>query len=230
MRSRAPLRNRLHAAELLVDKLTDYRGCRPVLLAIPRGAVPMARVIADALEGELDVIQVRKIGAPSNPELAVGAIDESGGLFAASHANGCGADAAFLQRAGARELGRMAQRRELWMPGRQPIALSRRTVIVVDDGVATGASMIAALRSIRRHKPARLVCAVAVAPSDALLEIAARADEVVCPLTPQWFGTIRQWYGDFAPVTDKQIVVALRSGDAAVPRAPRRSEARAAPA
>lgn len=229
MRSRAPFRNRQHAAERLVEQLEGYRGCHPLVLGVPRGAVPMARLVADALGGELDIEQVRKIGAPSNPQLAVAAIDESGGLFTARHAGGCGADAGYLQRSGAREVARMAERRRLWIPQRAPVSRTRRTVIVVDDGIATGASMLAALRSIRRHKPARLICAVAVAPSDALREVAQRADEIVCLSSPLWFGTIGQWFGDFSAVTDKQVALALRTDTAVAARRARCDTASAAP-
>lgn len=227
MRSRAPFRNRQHAAELLVEQLDAYRGSHPLVLGLPRGGVPMARLVADALGGEVDIEQVRKIGAPSNPQLAVAAIDEAGGLFIARHAAGCGADAGYLQRSGAREVARMAERRLLWKPPRPPLSRTRRTVIVIDDGIATGASMLAALRSVRRHKPTRLICAVAVAPSDALREVAQRADEVVCLSSPLWFGTIGQWFGDFTAVTDKQVAQALRTEAAAATRRARGEAVRA---
>jgi putative phosphoribosyl transferase len=209
MRDSAPFRDREQAAELLAADLAGYRGRHPLVLALPRGAVPMARLIADAIGGELDVIQVRKIGAAWNPELAVAAIDESGRMLVARHARECGATAQYLERAGARELERMRRRRALWTPLRSPIDPAGRIVIVVDDGIATGSTMLAALQAMRRQRPARLVCAVAVAPPDGLREVAAHADEVVCLLEPEPFGSVGMWFRDFREVSDEDVSAIL---------------------
>jgi putative phosphoribosyl transferase len=209
MRDSAPFRDREQAAELLAAELADCRVHRPLVLALPRGGVPMARLIADALDGDLDIVQVRKVGAPWNAELAVAAIDETGRMLVADHARECGADRAWLEQAGERELARMRQRRALWTPGQLPIDPAGRLVIVVDDGIATGTTMRAALRAIRLHRPAELICAVAVAPADGIDEVAAEADRMVCLLKPEWFGSVGMWFRDFHQVSDADVAAIL---------------------
>lgn len=210
-------RDRGDAARQLAQALAAYRGQHPLILAIPRGAVPMGRVLAASLGGDLDVTLVRKLGAPGNPELAVGAVDESGWTYVAPHAREVGADAPYLAREKSRQLDVIARRRALYTPDRPPIDPAGRVVIVIDDGLATGATMIAALHAIRQRHPAKLVCAVPVAARDSLAHVRDYADEVVCPYPILEFGGISQFYGEFTQVDDEEVVAALRRAGAPAP-------------
>jgi predicted phosphoribosyltransferase len=201
--------SRLDAGKRLAKVLAAYRGRNPLVLAIPRGAVEMGAVIARELEGELDVVLVRKLRAPYQPELAVGAIDETGWTYVARHAAGAGADRAHLAREKAEQLELLRRRRAQYTPARAPADPAGRIAIVVDDGIATGASMIAALHSVRARKPAKLVCAVPVAASESLEQVRPYADEVVCLEAPENFMAVGQFYRDFAQVEDEEVVALL---------------------
>lgn len=202
--------NREEAARRLAQALQHYRGQRPLVLAIPRGAVPMARHIAQALQGEFDVVLVRKLRAPHQPELAIGAIDETGWAYLAPHAASTGADAAYIAAEKQRQLQLIRQRRAQYTPLRAPIDPAGRIVIVVDDGLATGATMIAALHALRQRQPARLICAVPVAPPETVEKIRPLADELICLETPTWFQAVGQFYRDFAQVEDEEVIALLR--------------------
>jgi len=165
--------------------------------------------VADALGGEFDVVLVRKLGAPGRPELAVGAVDEAGWTHVAPHAAAVGADAAYLDAERSRQLATIRERRARYTPLRPPIDPAGRVVIVLDDGLATGSTMIAALHGLRARGPARLVCAVPVAPPDTLRRVAADADGVVCLDSPPWFEAVGQFYDDFAQVGDDEVIAAL---------------------
>jgi putative phosphoribosyl transferase len=204
-----PFADRLQAAALLAQALAHWRGRNPLVLAVPRGAVPMARVIADALGGELDIVQVRKIGAPLNPEYALGAVDESGWRWLSTAAQSC--DPATIDAIATREIQRMRERRAQWAGDRAPIDPAGRVVIVVDDGLATGASMIAALHAVRARQPAHLVCAVAVAAPESLERVRPHADELVCLAAPPDFEAVGQFYRDFRQVEDAEVAVLLRT-------------------
>ena len=160
--------DREDAARQIAKRLAAYKGRNALVLAIPRGAVPMGRTLADALGAELDVVLVRKLGAPGNPELAVGAIDETGWAYVADYAGEVGADAAYLEREKEKQLATLRKRRAQYTPHRHPVDPAGRIAIVVDDGLATGATMMAALHAVRAKNPARLVCAVPVASPDSL--------------------------------------------------------------
>ncbi len=202
-------RDRDDAAHRLAGNLARFRGLDPLVLAIPRGGVPMGRIIADALGGELDVVLVRKIGAPFNPEFAVGAIDEQGRIQAGESAAAAGASGTYLETQGRAELALLRARRARYTPVRPVADPAHRLVIVVDDGLATGETMIAALRSVRARQPARLIAAVPVAPPETLARVGGYADEVVCLETPAYFTAVGQFYRDFPQVEDAQVIAAL---------------------
>jgi putative phosphoribosyl transferase len=201
--------DRIDAARQLSQALAKFRGKKPLVLAIPRGAVPMGRYLARELEGELDVVLVRKLGAPGNPEFAVGAVDESGWTYIADWATEVGANKAYLADETATQLATMRARRALYTPARSPIDPAGRIVIVVDDGLATGATMMAALHSVRARHPAWLVCAVPVASPDSLEKVRTHADEVVCLDAPLSFHAVGQFYQVFGQVEDREVVAAL---------------------
>lgn len=205
--------SRLDAGRRLAAALGAYRGRNPLVLAIPRGAVPMGREVARALEGELDVVLVRKLGAPGNPELAVGAVDETGWTYVAGHAAAVGADEDYLDREKAAQMAVLRRRRAQYTPARPSADPRGRIAIVVDDGIATGASMIAALHAVRARRPARLVCAVPVAAPSSLEAIRPLADEVVCLEAPPEFCAVGQYYRDFLQVADDEVVALLAGPD-----------------
>ena len=204
------LHDRLHAARLLARRLARHRGERPLVLAVPRGAVPMGEVIAEALDGELDIVLVHKLGAPGNPEYAVGAVSERGDVLLRSDAAAAGLDGAAAERAAAAELRALRRRRQLVTPGRGPADVAGRTVVVVDDGAATGATLLAALRLVRAGRPRRLVVALGVAPPATVADLAAVADEVVCLEQPHWFLAVGEHYEEFRQVEDGEVVACLR--------------------
>jgi len=201
--------NREQAARLLAEKLAAYKGLNPLVLAIPRGAVPMARIVAEALGGEFDVVLVRKLGAPGNPEFAIGAIDETGWATLGPYAAMAGADEGYIERAKARELETIRRRRAQYSPLHPPIEPKGRVVIVIDDGLATGSTMLAALHALRSRAPQKLVCAVPVAPPDTLEKVGEQADEVVCLYAPENFQAVGQFYADFGQVEDEEVIALL---------------------
>lgn len=202
-------RDRADAAGRLARALAAYRGRRPLVLGIPRGGVPMGRIVADALGGDLDVVLVQKIGAPENPEFAVGAVGEDGTV----ELRGAGrVRERWLQAEVERLVAALAERRRRYAPVRPPLDPAGRSVIVVDDGAATGATLAAALRLVRRRRPGRLVVALAVAPADTVERLEEIADEVVCLRTPRFFFAVGQYFRDFGPVSDEAVIRALRGG------------------
>jgi predicted phosphoribosyltransferase len=202
-------KDRLDAADQLAKALDQYRGTKPLILAIPRGAVPMGKRIAELLGGELDVVLVRKIPAPFQPELAVGSVDESGHIYVSPHAEMAGADEAHIKSESAAQLQLIAKRRAQYSANRKRIDPAGRTVIVVDDGLATGATMMAALHSASAAEPARLICAVPVASRESLRLIEPYADEVVCLHAPDDFQAVGNYYRYFPQVEDEEVVAAL---------------------
>jgi len=202
--------DRKEAAIRLAERLKKFQGKNPLVLGIPRGAVPMAQVIAGALGGEFDVVLVRKLRAPHQPELAIGAINEGGWTYLSSYAGSYGGTHAYLEEEKQTQMATLRQRRAQYTSARAPIDPSGRVVIVVDDGLATGATMIAALHSVRACKPARLVCAVPVSAPDTLAKVQDLADEVVCLEAPEFFQAVGQFYQRFPQVDDAEVIALLK--------------------
>lgn len=200
--------NRDDAAQQLVEKLQAYQGQHPLVLAIPRGSVPMAKSIAKALGGDVDVVLVRKLRAPGNPELAIGSVDESGWTYLADYAIQMAGDS-YIEQEKERQLDVMRQRRAQYTPVRPPLDPAGRVVIVVDDGLATGSTMIAALHAIRAKQPQKLICAVPVSPPDTLEKVRPYADEVVCLSAPETFYAVGQFYASFPQVSDEEVIELL---------------------
>lgn len=203
--------DRNEAARRLADKLVEYRGKSPLILAIPRGAVPMAKVIADALGGEFDVVLVRKLRAPYHAELAIGSVDESGWTYIGDYAESVGADAAYIESEKRQQMETIRKRRAQYTPIHPPIDPAGRIVIVIDDGLATGSTMISALHGLRAKKPAKLICAVPVSPPHTLEKVAEMADEVICLEAPEYFQAVGQFYSHFPQVEDDEVVEVLKS-------------------
>jgi predicted phosphoribosyltransferase len=202
-------RDRIQAGEKLADALIKWKGRNPLVAAIPRGAVPMGKVIASRLGGDLDVVLTRKLPAPGNPEFAIGAVDETGWTYVAADCAGATPD--YIEEAIAAELDTMRRRRSEYTPAQSARDPAGRIVIVVDDGLATGATMIAALHSLRTRRPQQLICAVPVASHDALDKVRGYADEVVCLQTPAFFYAVGQFYRHFPQVSDEEVVALLRA-------------------
>lgn len=202
--------DRNDAARQLADELKKYRGQNPLVLAIPRGAVPMAKIIAEELGGSFDVVLVRKLRAPYQPELAIGSIDESGWAYIADHAASTGASKDYIESEKQTQMETIRKRRNQYTPIRPPIDPAGRIVIVVDDGLATGSTMISALHGLRARNPAKLICAVPVAPPDTLKKVQGMADEVICLEVPDYFMAVGQFYRNFSQVEDDEVIEILR--------------------
>lgn len=212
-------RDRLDAAGQLAERLRELKGSNPLVLAIPRGGVPMGKVVADALEGELDVVLVHKVPAPGNPEYAIGAISEDGTLHAAAHIKErYGHD--YMQRAADEQLEVLRKRRERYTPVRPPIDPEGRVVVVVDDGSATGSTMEAALTTLRERKPQRLIAALGAAPPDVVRRLEKMADQVVCLDVTAEFFAVGQFFRDFRQVSDEEVIKLLRGGSRGEPEQP----------
>lgn len=201
--------NRIAAARKLVEALSDYRDKNPLILAIPRGAVPMAKLIAEQLKGEMDVVLARKLRAPGNPEFAIGSIDESGWIYLTEYAQQVGADQDYINAEVTEQTKIIRQRRTQYTPERPPIDPAGRIVIIIDDGLATGSTMVAALHALRNQKPAELVCAIPVAPPETLRKLQDKADRIVCLSSPDNFYAVGQFYTDFPQVTDEEVIACL---------------------
>jgi predicted phosphoribosyltransferase len=199
-------KDRADAARQLAVRLAHLRGQRPLILAVPRGAVPMGVILAKALDGDLDLVLVRKLGAPGNPEYAIGAVDEAGHVTLNPDVAGH-LDAAYLAEETARQQAVLTRRRAQY--GGARIDPAGRLVVVVDDGVATGATLIAALDALRAKHPARLLVAVGVAPPDAMARLHAHADEVLCLQVPEDFYAVGQFYRNFGQVQDDEVTALL---------------------
>lgn len=208
--------NRLDAGRRLADALTTYAGRRDVVvLGLPRGGVPVAAEVARALAAPLDVFLVRKLGVPGHEELAMGAI-ASGGVRVLNDdvLEGLRIPAAVVEDVTEAEAAELERREEAYRGGRPPLDVRGQVVIVVDDGLATGSTMRAAVAALRRLEPARIVVAVPTGASETCQMLRDEADEVVCLMTPDPFHAVGLWYGDFRPTTDDQVRALLAENTA----------------
>lgn len=204
--------NRADAGRKLARALASYKDQHPVILALPRGGVPVAAEIASALEAPLDLILVRKIGVPIQPELAMGAVVDGRAPIVVRNEDVirfAGIDEAQFKAICDRELAEIERRRKRYIGNRARVDVKGRTVIVVDDGLATGATTRAALRAIRMRKPGTLVLAVPVAPTETLAAMRQEADHVVCLEDHEFFGAIGLYYSDFSQTTDQEVTDAM---------------------
>jgi predicted phosphoribosyltransferase len=200
-------RDRRHAGRELATRLNHFKGRRDVVvLALPRGGVPVAYEIARALDAPLDVFLVRKLGVPGHRELAMGAI-ASGGVRVLSPdvVSWYGIPEAVIDEVARDEQAELERRERAYREGRTPVELRDRVVLLVDDGLATGATMKAAMEAVRAHAPSRIVVVVPVGAPDICREFEDVADEIVCALSPEFFSAVGQWYVDFSQTTDEEV-------------------------
>ena len=206
-------RDRADAGRRLAKALAGYKDRHPVVLALPRGGVPVAAEVAEALEAPLDLILVRKIGVPTEPELAMGAVVDGVAPIVVRNEEVIelsGTTAAEFDRACAQELAEIERRRQLYIGERARAEVAGQVVIVVDDGIATGATTRAALQAIRVRKPKELVLAVPVAPPDTVMSLRGQVDSLICLETPELFGAIGYFYRDFRQVSDQEVLTILK--------------------
>ncbi|MBD8892678.1 phosphoribosyltransferase [Roseibium litorale] len=205
-------RNRTEAGRLLARALNAYRGKDAVVLALPRGGVPIACEIARYLGAPLDLLLVRKLGVPSQPELAMGAILEGSPPIVVRNENVIRQEwipGTKFNAVCEKELAEIDRRRRIYLAGRLPMNVAGKTVIIVDDGVATGATMKAAIKGLRKREPGRIVVAIPVAPADTASELRLLADEVICIDEPVVFGAIGNFYDDFTQLSDDDVIAQL---------------------
>jgi putative phosphoribosyl transferase len=219
---KTPFANRAEAGRLLAERLVALKLPTPrVVLALPRGGVPIAAIVARALHAPLDLLLVRKIGLPWQPELALAAVvDGERPEIVVDEAVQAYSDVEpdYIEKQAIVELREIARRRALYLRGRAAVPVAGCTAIVVDDGIATGTTVRAALKALRRRNPARLVLAVPVAPSDTLAELRNEVDQIVCLAEPYPFEAIGLHYRDFHQVPDDEVLAALDA--AAAPDSP----------
>jgi putative phosphoribosyl transferase len=206
-----PYYDRIHAGQVLAERLGAYKGKSVLVLGIPRGGVPVAAEVARRLDADLDVIVARKLGAPGQPDLAIGAVTANGEEFLNEEIlRAVGASPEYVESA-RKEQRDEASRCEARFRGDRPAKqVQDRVVILVDDGLATGATMHAAIRSVRKGRPARLIVAVPVGSEEAYAALREAADEVVCASVPQHFASIGYFYENFEPTEDAEVESIMR--------------------
>lgn len=205
---RLPFADRSSAGKILARVLSRFRADKPLILALPRGGVPVAFEIARELDADLDLLIVRKLGAPGEPEFGIGAIvdgDKPEVVINFDLVRHMALPAGYIQDEAQRQLIEIERRRTEYIGAAVPLPVAGRTVIVVDDGVATGGTVRAALQTLRKKQPARLILAVPVAPRDVLESLGQECDELVCLATPQPFHAVGAHYVNFAQTTDAEV-------------------------
>lgn len=210
MRRPPRFKNRVDAGEQLADALTERRVEADIVLAIPRGGLPLGRAVADALDVPLDVVVAKKIGAPGNPEYAIGAVASDGSVWRNESAfRGTGPDEEYFQSRREIEAANARQKARRYRGGRDEPDLTDKTVVVVDDGVATGSTLRACLTKVNRLDPSKVVLAVPVGPPGTIRELETLTDEVVCLETPSQFRAVGQAYERFDQVSDEEAMAYL---------------------
>lgn len=209
--------SRMEAGGLLASRLKEIENRRSeigiplVVLGVPRGGVVVAREIAQTLQADLDMVLAHKLGAPGNPELAIGAVCEDGKLFLDEEISSyMGVDDDYIKREKSRQLQEIARRVKRYRSVLPKIPLAGRVAIVTDDGVATGATMQAALWAVRQENPKKIVAALPVGPQDSLERLSQAADETICLQTPPFFSAISQFYSYFNQVEDEELLEILQ--------------------
>jgi putative phosphoribosyl transferase len=208
-----PFKDRFEAGSKLAAAVARFKDQQPVILALPRGGVPVAAEVAAALKAPLDLVLVRKIGVPLQPELAMGAVVNGGQPIIVRNEEVirlAGTDEAEFKAACDKELAEIERRRQRYLGGRERENVAGRTAIVIDDGIATGATTRAALRATRMRNPKKLVLAVPVAPTESLAAMREEADEVICLEDHEFFGAIGFYFQDFRQISDEEVIEILR--------------------
>lgn len=203
------LKNREQAAQILAKKLHAHIKSRPLVLAIPRGAVGMGAIIADALQGELDVILVHKLSHPTNSEFAIGAVDEDGQVYMDKKARFDEIPIRYLETERQKQLEVLKKRRQRYTPIRASLDPKNKVVIIIDDGAATGWTIKAALLAIRERKPKKIIVALGVSSPKAIKELKLLANEVICLEIPENFLAVSQFYEEFPQVSDEEVEALL---------------------
>jgi putative phosphoribosyl transferase len=204
-------KDRREAGRLLAQQLGGYRGQEAVVLGIPRGGIIVAQELARALEADMDIVLAHKLRTPGYAELAMGSVAENGRLFLNDEVVwGLGVDGAYIQQETARQMAEIRRRTELFRHARPKVSLAGKTVIVTDDGVATGATTQAALWAVRLERPEKLIAALPVGPEDTIMILAEDVDEMVCLRTPPLFAAVGQFYVSFEPVEDEEVLEILK--------------------
>ncbi len=202
-------KNRAAAARELLVCLSRFKGQNPLVMALPRGAVPMARIIADGLEGELGVVLARKISLPGYEEYAIGAVSERGFVYKNPDVQSYNIPESVFQEAKAKQLERIAERRRLYQLDRLLLKVEGRVTILVDDGIATGSTVLAAIQELRSQNPSRLFLAAPVAPPETARKLESEVDDLIILDRPPHFHAVAQFYEHFEEVTDQDVIKAL---------------------
>jgi len=205
-------RDRRHAGAELANRLGHLKDDDVVVLALPRGGVPVGFEVARALDAPLDVFVVRKLGLPGHPEFAMGAIASGGvGVLNDEVVRLYRIPPQAIDAIAREEQTELERREQAYRGGRPPLNVSRRTVVLIDDGLATGSTMKAAVQAVRALGPARIIVAVPVGSPDTCRELAAIADDIICARAPEYFAAVGQWYDDFRQTTDEEVHELLRA-------------------
>jgi len=202
--------NRTDAGIQLAEQLMLYGPERPIVIALPRGGVPVGYQVAHRLGAELDIVIARKLGAPGHSELGIGAVAQGGAYYLnADLIAALGVPRSYVQKVAKTEMAEVDRRVRLYRGDQPPLQVQGRTVIVVDDGLATGSTMRAVIRALQMQRPQRLVLAVPVCAPDTAEEIAPEVDDLVCVAMPEQFTAVGAWYRDFAQTTDEEVIELL---------------------